>query len=1097
MGVFNLTNGDDVFPGAVDNTGADTIDGRGGADLIDAGIGDDSVIGGTGADTLMGGEGADSLFGGSGEDILYGGAGNDLLNGGSQSDTANYGLAAGAVTVDLTMNGAQNTGGSGVDTLINIENVTGSAFADFIRGTIGANLLLGGAGADTLIGRGGDDTLNGGVNTDTVLIAAAAASGIAVQNGTTLTLTTADGVDTLTGIEWIQFAGMTPSGDGRVQVAAGDAILEAGDDADAVSEDATLNSGAAGVLANDLDLDDVKTVTAISGGAIGAAVDGLFGTLTLNADGSYVYVADAATDAMAAGDMLVDSFSYTVSAGGVSDSATLDITITGQNDDPSAADRARSAEEDGPAVTVTAAFDDVDDGDTHSFAIDLTGTLGAVVDNGDGTFDYDAAGAFDFLADGESAIDTFTYTVTDNNGGSSTATATITVNGSNDDPVCAALSAAFDEDGPGLMVTASFTDADTSNIHVYAMDDTGTLGTVTNNGDGTFGYDATGLCDALGVGETLVDTFTYRVTDNHGGFATELVTITINGRNDDPLASAVAGLADERGPAVSVAAAFADVDANDTHFYGVDVTGTLGLVVDNGDGTFDYDANGAFEHLAVGETATDTFTYTVTDNHGGFSTETVTMTVIGRNDRPEAAKLLGAAHEDGPAVTLAASFTDADASDTHTFSVNDTGTLGAVTNNGDGTFDYDASGAFDFLNDGETAVDTFAYTVADNRGGSSTKTVTVVVEGEDERVVGSILADLLNGGAFDDQVFAFGGADVIDGKAGDDEVRAGDGDDKVNGSSGADVLLGADGDDRLGGDQGDDIVVGGDGDDVIEGGANNDVLIGSGGTDVVSYAGAFSGVSLILKFAGIQDTGGAGGDKLSGFENALGSAFADHITGSSSGNVLDGGLGADTLRGSAGADTLHGGKGADLLAGGAHDDTATYWDATSPVNVNLRKSAPQNTGGGGIDTLLSIERVVGSDGADTLTGSRFDNTLSGGQGDDVLTGGKGGDRLLGGDGSDTFVLRRVADFRGGLDVIADLEAGDVIDLSGLDAVSGQGGDQAFALVVAFDGTAGQAMLDYVPGVDVTLLRLDVDGDANTDFTVAILGDHEDFVGFVL
>ena len=39
--------------------------------------------------------------------------------------------------------------------------------------------------------------------------------------------------------------------------------------------------------------------------------------------------------------------------------------------------------------------------------------------------------------------------------------------------------------------------------------------------------------------------------------------------------------------------------------------GQLGLVTDNGDGTFTYDPNGAFESLAVGETATDTFTYTI------------------------------------------------------------------------------------------------------------------------------------------------------------------------------------------------------------------------------------------------------------------------------------------------------------------------------------------------------------------------------------------------------------------------------------------------------------------------------------------------------
>ena len=55
----------------------------------------------------------------------------------------------------------------------------------------------------------------------------------------------------------------------------------------------------------------------------------------------------------------------------------------------------------------------------------------------------------------------------------------------------------------------------------------------------------------------------------------------------------------------------------------VDTSGTLGTVVNNGNGTFSYDANGQFEALAAGETTTDTFSYTVTDNNGLSSTEVV------------------------------------------------------------------------------------------------------------------------------------------------------------------------------------------------------------------------------------------------------------------------------------------------------------------------------------------------------------------------------------------------------------------------------------------------------------------------------------------
>ncbi|MDP5221091.1 cadherin-like domain-containing protein, partial [Ruegeria sp. 2205SS24-7] len=112
------------------------------------------------------------------------------------------------------------------------------------------------------------------------------------------------------------------------------------------------------------------------------------------------------------------------------------------------------------------------------------------------------------------------------------------------------------------------------------------------------------------------------------------------GANDLP----VAGDDDGAGFETSKNAAFttANVLGNDTDTDGdtlivsaLDTTGTLGLVTDNGDGTFDYDPNGAFENLGVGESATDSFSYTVSDGQGGTDTATVTLTVNGANDEAE------------------------------------------------------------------------------------------------------------------------------------------------------------------------------------------------------------------------------------------------------------------------------------------------------------------------------------------------------------------------------------------------------------------------------------------------------------------------------
>ena len=67
------------------------------------------------------------------------------------------------------------------------------------------------------------------------------------------------------------------------------------------------------------------------------SIAGTYGTITIGADGSYQYVADLdATDALDAGDIVTDTFTYTVSDGAATDTADIVITITGINDAPTA-----------------------------------------------------------------------------------------------------------------------------------------------------------------------------------------------------------------------------------------------------------------------------------------------------------------------------------------------------------------------------------------------------------------------------------------------------------------------------------------------------------------------------------------------------------------------------------------------------------------------------------------------------------------------------------------------------------------------------------------------------------------------------------------
>ncbi|TWC12692.1 MULTISPECIES: putative Ig domain-containing protein [unclassified Pseudomonas] len=100
------------------------------------------------------------------DNTLFAGAGNNVLDGREGNDTVSFAQALAGVTVTLSTSAQQNTVGSGLDTLKNFENLTGSAYADTLTGNSAGNILDGGAGNDTLVGGSGDDRLIGGAGTD-------------------------------------------------------------------------------------------------------------------------------------------------------------------------------------------------------------------------------------------------------------------------------------------------------------------------------------------------------------------------------------------------------------------------------------------------------------------------------------------------------------------------------------------------------------------------------------------------------------------------------------------------------------------------------------------------------------------------------------------------------------------------------------------------------------------------------------------------------------------------------------------------------------------------------------------------------------------
>jgi Ca2+-binding RTX toxin-like protein len=189
-GVANLNGtgntGDESITG---NSGNNILAGLSGADVLDGGDGSDTatyaassaavkVMLATGTSTTGMGTGGDAegdtllqienLTGSNFDDTLGGDAGNNILNGGNGNDTLSYEHARGGVTVNLSLTTAQNTGSSGIDTVAKFENLMGSGFDDSLTGSGSNNFLMGLDGNDRLINGGGSDTLDGGAGADSM-----------------------------------------------------------------------------------------------------------------------------------------------------------------------------------------------------------------------------------------------------------------------------------------------------------------------------------------------------------------------------------------------------------------------------------------------------------------------------------------------------------------------------------------------------------------------------------------------------------------------------------------------------------------------------------------------------------------------------------------------------------------------------------------------------------------------------------------------------------------------------------------------------------------------------------------------------------------
>jgi len=510
------------------------------------------------------------------------------------------------------------------------------------------------------------------------------------------------------------------------------------DDADSTAQGSPVTVS---VLANDTDPDssDDLEVTGVTQPTKGSVTNNA-GDLTFDPGSDF--------DDLDAGESATVTFDYTISDGnGGTDTATVTLTVNGA-EDPTAAspDSGTTNEETAVSVDVLANDNDADAGDNPLSVASVTQPGAGSVTNGGTGVTFDPGTDFQGLGSGESATTSFTYTT--NTG--ATQTVTMTVHGVNDGPDAVDDPVSTDQDTPiTIDAVANDSDADTTDELLISGVDQPSRGSVSIDSGNQLVFDPGADFDELDAGESATVTFDYAISDGSGGTDTATVTVTVTGTDDATVTNPDTAKTDEgAGVTIDVLDNDSDADASDNPLSIASVTQPAdpndGTVVNNGgDVTFTPGSN--FDGLALGETAVTTFTYTTDTGE----TENVTVTINGVNEAPSAV-------DDGESVTqngttnidllgsgdsLSAD-SDPDGDDLQVIRVDGKvagGTVAlasgaALTLEADGTADYDPDGAFDYLDAGESATDTFTYVVSDGNGGTDIATVTVIVNGSDDAI---------------------------------------------------------------------------------------------------------------------------------------------------------------------------------------------------------------------------------------------------------------------------------------------------------------------------------------------------------------------------
>ncbi|MFN3944118.1 MAG: hypothetical protein ACK4K7_04225 [Allosphingosinicella sp.] len=1023
------------------------------------GSGNDNVTLGGGDDIAFLGAGNDAVFAGGGDDWLEGGEGDDHLDGGEGNDTASYSTAASGVTVDLRISGPQNTGGAGTDTLVSIENLTGSAFSDNLTGDDRDNILDGGAGADTMAGGRGSDTYivdhaddltieNPGEGIDTVLTAlqsyslqdnvenlvAAGTAQALTGNALANIITGSGGQDQLAGLGGNDV--LIGNGGGDVlDGGEGDDIVIAG----MVGEELIVN----GSFETQDGSNDSRRFVLDGGTEYGGvpyrmadalhgwqrSSGGQFELNTFGANPSFDRGSGNVTLDMEAN--AGERIGIFQDVSGIEAGSRLLLTFTASRPtggplgaDPTAVLEVRwNGETIGTITPGSTAMEQ------YSFVVTAAATgPGSGVDGANRLEFIEIGTGGDARGTQLDAVSLRTVIATN------AAAATLT-GGAGDDTLIGAAGADQIAGGTGA-----------NRIHAGAGNDSILSVSQARDvvdggaGDDTLTVDYSGETAAITtvIGDDGERTFG-NGTDSSVTFVDVERIVISTGSGDDVI---VTGGGDDEIRAGGGDDVIEGGAGNDLLDGG---TGADTMRGGAGDDVYIVDAEGDVVEENAGEGTDEVRTslaaYTLTANVENLTGTVDTGQTLAGNDLDNV--ITGGGGDD---LLFGADGDDlliGDAGD----DVLDGGAGADVMRGGTGNDVYIVDAAGDTVEENagegidEVRTSLAAYTLGDHLENLTGTAAT------GQTLTGNALGNVIIGGA---------GDDLLDGGAGDDIVNGGDGDDTIRvagGTNAADTAV-----------------------DSVDGGAGNDrlvvdysamtasVRVPSGGGGQSGPTGqvlvdlqeriAFSGIEALTITTGSgNDTiyGTAGADVISsgaGADFLFGGGGDDILDGGDGSDVLNGGDGDDLLIGGAGDDQLNGGAGADTMRGGTGNDIYLVDDLGDVVEENEGEGTDEvRTALAAYTLAANVELLTGTGIGQTLTGNALDNVITGGSGNDVLNGGDGNDTLAGGAGNDLLNGGAGADtMRGGIgnDVYIVDDAGDVVEEN-----AGEGIDEVRTSLAAY------------------------------------------------